>query len=127
MVRLTGCSWFTVMHIWLEVAGLPVRQAALEVKTQVMQSPLAGVYVNICPLVPVLTPLTFHCQDGEVPVGFPDAEKVTGVPAQTVVLLQVIPVLYTAGDPAKSWTVSLLVHPFRPVTFTRYRPAVPVV
>jgi hypothetical protein len=40
---LTGSSGFTVMVTVFEVAGLPVGQVALEVKTQVTASLFAGV------------------------------------------------------------------------------------
>ena len=44
IVTLTGISGFTVMVMALEVAGLPVAHGvALEVRTQVITSPLAGV------------------------------------------------------------------------------------
>jgi hypothetical protein len=43
IVTLTGRFGFTVMTIVFEVAGFPVAQVALEVKTQVMISPFRGV------------------------------------------------------------------------------------
>ena len=45
IVTLTGRLGFTVMVIVFEVAGLPVGQVASEVRTQVITSPLTGVYV----------------------------------------------------------------------------------
>ena len=43
IVTLTGRFGFTVMVMPAEVAGLPVAQVALEVRTQVTTSPLARV------------------------------------------------------------------------------------
>ena len=42
IVTLTGNNGLTVMVIVLEVAGLPEIQVALEVKTQVIASPVTG-------------------------------------------------------------------------------------
>ena len=41
--RLTGRFGFTVMAMAFELAGFPVAQVALDVKTQVMESPFTGV------------------------------------------------------------------------------------
>ena len=40
---LTGSSGFTVMVTVFEVAGLPLGQVALEVRTQVIALPFAGI------------------------------------------------------------------------------------
>ena len=45
MLTLTGRFGLTVMVTVFDVAGLPVAQVALEVKTQVMVLLFAGVYV----------------------------------------------------------------------------------
>ena len=57
---LTGRMGFTVMVKAFDVAGLPDGQVAFEVNSQVTMSLLAGVYVKVVLLVPVLFPLTFH-------------------------------------------------------------------
>ena len=60
IVTITGNRGLTVMVIALEVAGLPVVQAALDVSTQVTVSPLTGVYVKAGVFIPEFVPLTFH-------------------------------------------------------------------
>jgi hypothetical protein len=58
---LTGNSGFTVMVTVFEVAGLPVGQVALEVRTQVMAFPLAGIKEYVVFVAPVtFDPLTIH-------------------------------------------------------------------
>ena len=61
MLTDTGKFGFTVIVKILDVAGLPVAQVALEVRTQVIVSPSdndALVYVVL--LVPTSVPLSFH-------------------------------------------------------------------
>ena len=61
MFALTGRPGFTNMVMELEVAGLPVAQVALEVKTQVTTSELFSVADEyVAELVPTFTPFTFH-------------------------------------------------------------------
>jgi len=48
------------MVIVLLVAGFPVGQAALEVRTQITTSPLDGVYEKVLLFVPEFTLFTFH-------------------------------------------------------------------
>ena len=43
IITLTGKLVFTTIVIVLEVAGLPVVQVKLEVRIQVMMSPLSGI------------------------------------------------------------------------------------
>ena len=76
-----------------EVAGLPLRHGvALEVSVQVTASPLTRVLVmNVALFVPSLLPLTFHWYTGVVPPLTGVAVKVTGVPAQIVVLSATMP------------------------------------
>lgn len=57
----------TVIVIEFDVAGDPVTQAALEVTTHVITSPLFGEYVYVLLFVPAFIPLTFHRYAGEVP------------------------------------------------------------
>ena len=40
---LTANTGFTVIETWLEVAGLPVAQVALEVREQVIRLPFDGI------------------------------------------------------------------------------------
>ena len=60
MLTLTGRFGFTVIVIVFDVAGLPVVQSSLEVRTQVTASPFVGVYVYVGLFVPTLPPFTFH-------------------------------------------------------------------
>ena len=60
METLTGSNGLTVIVIVFDVAGFPVAQLRLEVNTQVMRLPLAGIKVYVGLLVPWFTPLTFH-------------------------------------------------------------------
>jgi hypothetical protein len=55
----TGNPGLTVMMITLEVAGLPIAQDIPEVITQVIWSPLTGIYVKT-EVVPIFDPFTFH-------------------------------------------------------------------
>jgi hypothetical protein len=60
MLTLTGRFGFTVMVTGAEVAGFPVAQVALDVKTQVITSPLTGILLYVLLLAPTLTPFNFH-------------------------------------------------------------------
>ncbi len=60
MEMLTGRLGFTVIVTALDVAGLPVAQVALEVKTQVTISLFTGAYAYVALFVPAFTPFTFH-------------------------------------------------------------------
>ena len=61
MLTLTGKLGFTVIVIALDVAGLPVTQAAFDVITHVTVFPFANVVVvYVGELVPTFTPFTFH-------------------------------------------------------------------
>ena len=56
-----GKFGFTVIVKILEVAGLPVAQVALEVRTQVTVSPSDNdAFVYVVLLVPTSVPLSFH-------------------------------------------------------------------
>ena len=44
ILMLTGMFGLTVMQIGLEVAGFPLAQTRFEVRLQLMQSPLTGMY-----------------------------------------------------------------------------------
>lgn len=58
---LTGRIGLTIISISFEVAGLPVAQIALEVKTQVTLAPFArAALVYVLLLVPTFVPLSFH-------------------------------------------------------------------
>jgi hypothetical protein len=57
---LAGKIELTVIVMLLDVAGLPVIQAAFEVMVQVTISPFSGVNANDVLLVPEFMPLTFH-------------------------------------------------------------------
>jgi len=43
-VTLTGCAALTTMATWLDMAGTPLLQSALEVSWQVTTSPFRGIY-----------------------------------------------------------------------------------
>ena len=61
MLTLTGKFGLTVMVMLLDVAGFPVAQVALDVKTHVTTSPLFNVVVvNVVAFVPAFVPFTFH-------------------------------------------------------------------
>ena len=61
MLTLAGRFGFTVMVMVLEVAGLPVAHAALDVSTQVTRSPLFNVVLeNDAEFTPTFAPLIFH-------------------------------------------------------------------
>lgn len=60
MEMVAGIPALTTMIIWLEVAGLPLAHAALDVTTQVTASLLAGVYVYVELFVPTFEPFFFH-------------------------------------------------------------------
>jgi len=62
---LAGSIELTVIVILLDVAGLPVTQAALEVMIQLTISPFTGVYVKDVLLLPAFTPLTVHRDEQE--------------------------------------------------------------
>ena len=81
---LTGSSGFTVMVTVLEVAGLPVLQVSLEVRTQVSALPFEGINAYVEPVAPgAFVPFTFHWYAGVVPKFVGVAVKVTEVTAQT--------------------------------------------
>ena len=64
----TGNSGFTVMVTVFDVAGLPVGQVALEVKTHAMVFPEAGTKAYVTFVAPGTSiPLTFHWYAGVVP------------------------------------------------------------
>jgi hypothetical protein len=73
----------TVIVILLDVAGLPVIQAAFEVIIQVTISPFKGVYVKDVLLVPASTPFTFHWYVGVIPPLVGEAMIVVEEPVQT--------------------------------------------
>ena len=83
IVTLTGRFGFTVMVTMLEVAGFPVAQVALDVRTQVTASLFTGTYVNEALFVPALIPFTFHWYAGVVPPLVGVAVKVTEIPEHT--------------------------------------------
>ena len=83
IVTLTGRFGFTVMVTMLDVAGLPVAQVALDVRTHVTASLFKGTYVNEALFVPTLVPFTFHWYAGVVPPLVGVAVKVTEVPEHT--------------------------------------------
>ena len=62
MVTLTGKLGFTVMVIPADVAGFPVTQVALEVRTTVITSLFTKVVDEKVEAVapPILTPFNFH-------------------------------------------------------------------
>ena len=64
---LTGRLGFTVIVTELDVAGLPVAQVALDVKTQVIMLLFTGVKVYVALFVPTLVPFIFHWKVGAVP------------------------------------------------------------
>ena len=79
----------TVITRLLLVAGLPVAQGvALEVTITATTSLFKRLLVvKVELLVPAFTPFTVHWKLGELPPFTAVAEKVTGVPEQTVVAL----------------------------------------
>ena len=78
----TTGNGYTVMVIWLDAAGLPVAQGALDVSTQVITSLFVGAKEKAGLLVPAFVPFTFHWYDGAAPPFTGVAVKVTMVPAQ---------------------------------------------
>ena len=87
ILTLTGKFGLTVIVIFQLVAGLPVAQIALEVKTTVTISPFVSAeFVYVALLVPVFTPFTCHWYAGDEPPLLGVAVKVTFVPAQIVEL-----------------------------------------
>ena len=82
---LTGRFGLTVIAIELEMAGFPVAQVASEVRTQVITSPLFGVYEYVVLVAPgIFVPPTLHWYNGPEPPFIDVDVKVTIVPAQTV-------------------------------------------
>ena len=57
---LTGRFGLTVIVIVLLVAGFPVGQRILEVRTHITMSPFTGLYVYVGKFAPTIAPLTFH-------------------------------------------------------------------
>ena len=61
ILTLTGSTGFTVIIIWLEVAGFPDTQVKEDVRTTVTTSLLLRVVLEkVGLLVPTFDPLTFH-------------------------------------------------------------------
>ena len=83
METVTGVNGFTLITMELEGAGFPIAQPSLEVRVQVITSPLTGVKVKTGLLVPEGVPLTFHVKSGDAPPLEGLAVNVTEVPAQT--------------------------------------------
>ena len=91
---LTGRFGLTVIAIELEMAGFPVAQVASEVRTQVITSPLFGVYEYVVLVAPgIFVPPTLHWYNGPEPPFIDVDVKVTIVPAQTVFAEAVIEIL----------------------------------
>ena len=61
IVTLTGRFGFTVIVMVFDVAGFPVAQVALDVRTHVTNCPFVKVVTeNVGLLIPTFTPFTFH-------------------------------------------------------------------
>ena len=58
--RLTGSKGFTTMLIVFEVAELPEGQEIFDVSTQVMASPLTGMFDHEVLFVPTTVPFRCH-------------------------------------------------------------------
>lgn len=88
--------WFTVIGMALEVAGLPVTPAKLDVNTQLTTDPLVSeVVVKVGP-VPAFVPFTNHWNEGELPPLVADAVKVAVEPEQIGLLPEVCVILTPA-------------------------------
>ena len=61
IITLTGRFGLTVIVMVFDVAGFPVAQVALDVRTHVTDCPFVNVVTeNVGLLIPTLTPFTFH-------------------------------------------------------------------
>ena len=65
---LTGKSGLTIMPTFAEMAGLPVVQASLDVKTHLIALPFAGMKAYVELVAPgISTPLSLHWYFGDEP------------------------------------------------------------